>query len=147
MQQNISIKSILNGCHFNNIGIAFVDRYKEIFIKYFNFDCVYENIISKESMNSYDTIFHITLEINDLSHQKYDRKNIEQLILNYFSVKRFRKTYSKTTQEIKKISIFPISKSPLRTMYPDLINNFCKYHNQYFEIFFFLFFFQKYYID
>ena len=52
---------------------------------------IYEDIIDEDSLDAYDTIFHITLEIKGLSNQKYDRKNIEDLITEYFSVKKFRK--------------------------------------------------------
>ena len=119
----LSIKEVLNSNRFKKIGIAFVGNYREIFEKYFNLKNIYNDIISQEEMHLYDTIFHVTIEINELRYQKYDRKNIEHLISTYFSVPKFRKEYLPKSQEIKKISIFPISKSPLRSMYPDLLNH------------------------
>ena len=119
----LSIKAILNSSSFICLGVAFVGRYKEVFEKFFMIKNIYEDIIDEDSLDSYDTIFHITLEIKGLSNQKYDRKNIEDLITKYFSVKKFRKLKSKNKKKIKKISIFPISKSPLRTMTIDLLNH------------------------
>ena len=86
----LSIKAISDNGNFSNIGVAFVGRYKNIFEKYFNINNVYEEVISDNSINKYDTIFHITLEIKGLLFQKYDRQNIEELITNYFDVPKFR---------------------------------------------------------
>ena len=41
-------------------------------------------VISNELIKKYDTIFHLTLEIKELSFQKYDRLNIEQIVTNFF---------------------------------------------------------------
>ena len=119
----LSIKAILNSDRFIDLGVAFVGRYKEIFEKFFMIKNIYEDIIDENSLEAYDTIFHITLEIKELSNQKYDRKNIEDLITKYFSVKKFRKLKPKNIKNIKKITIFPISQSPLRTMTIDLLNH------------------------
>ena len=119
----LSIKAILNSGHFIILGVAFVGRYKEVFEKFFMIKNIYEEIIDEDSLNAYDTIFHITLEIKELFNQKYDRKNIEDLITKYFSVKKFRESKPKNKNNIKKITIFPISQSPLRTMTIDLLNH------------------------
>ena len=75
----LSIKAIINSGQFIDLAVAFVGQYKNIFKKYFNINNIYEEVISEKSIKIYDTIFHITLEINELIYQKYDRKNIEQL--------------------------------------------------------------------
>ena len=41
-------------------------------------------VISNELIKKYETIFHLTLEIKELSFQKYDRQNIEQIVTNFF---------------------------------------------------------------
>ena len=119
----LSIKAILRSGNFNIIGVAFVGQYREIFEKYFNIKNIYEDIITKDSLYSYDTVFHITLEINALANQKYDRKNTEDLITKYFSVQKFRELAPQNTNKIKKVTIFPISRSPLRSMTIGLLNH------------------------
>ena len=42
----ISIKAILNNKNYEHYGIAFVDKYKLIFEKYFKLYNLYENIVS-----------------------------------------------------------------------------------------------------
>ena len=86
----LSIKAIINSGQFINLGVAFVGQYRNIFEKYFNIKNIYAEIISEESINLYETIFHLTLEIKQLIYQKYDRKNIEQLVINYFGISKFR---------------------------------------------------------
>ena len=84
---------------------------------------IYDEVISEHSIKKYDTVFHFTLEIIELVHQKYNRKNIEQLVTNYFSVSKHRSFKTRTINSINKISIFPISTSPIRTMPVDLLNH------------------------
>ena len=118
----LAIKAILLSKRFDSIGVAFVGKYKEIFQRYFNINEIYDEVICEDFINSYETIFHITLEINKLKYQKYNRRDIERMILNYFNVSKFRKSIFLKKTVMKKISIFPISKSPIRTMPIDLIN-------------------------
>ena len=118
----LAIKAISVNNKFNNIGIAYVGNYKIIFDKYFNIKNLYENIISLECLNEFDTFFHITLEIKDFTFQKYSRQDIEDLITSYFSVKKFRKKTFIKPKNNNIISIFPISKSPIRTMTVSLLN-------------------------
>ena len=118
----LSIKAILLSKRFDAIGVAFVGKYKEIFQRYFNINEIYDEVICEDFINSYETKFHITLEINKLKHQKYNRQDIERMILNFFNIPKFRRLIFLTKTTVKKISIFPISKSPIRTMPIDLIN-------------------------
>lgn len=130
----LGIKSVINKKNFNTYGIAFTDRYRILFEKYFEFNNLYTNIISFDDLNKYDTIFHFTLEIDKLKLQKYNRQNIELSVVDYFNTKLFRfKNTICDNSKIKKITIFPISKSPIRTMPVDLLNyiifNFSKKYN------------------
>ena len=118
----LSIKAVIDNGNFLKLGVAFVGRYSSIFKRYFNINQVYEEVISDKSIKEYDTIFHLTLEIEALSYQKYDRQDIEQLVTNFFNVPKFRSFTNKNNNSIKKISIFPISSSPIRTMPIDLLN-------------------------
>ena len=97
-----------------------------LFEKYFNLKNIFCDIISEKELNSYISIFHITLEIKKLINQKYERQDIEDVIIKYFNVPRFRKKLNNKHDQIKKISIFPISQSPLRSMNPELINGLIK---------------------
>ena len=119
----LSLKAIIDSGKFENLAVAFVGRYRNIFKKYFNINNIYDEVISEKSIKKYDTVFHLTLEINELAHQKYNRQNIEQLITNYFSISKFRSFKKQNIDSINKISIFPISTSPIRTMTVDLLNH------------------------
>ena len=118
----LAIKSITNNIKLNNYGIAFIGRNKIIFSKYFKLKNIYEYVISEKDFKLYDTIFHFTLEINQLKFQKYIRSNIERSITSYFKVPFYRfKNKKKPREEIEKLTIFPISSSPIRTMPIDLL--------------------------
>ena len=88
----LGIKSIINSFKFNKVGIAHVGKYINIFKDEFNFSNVYD-IISEKDVNLFETTFHFTLEIDDLIFQKYDRQNIEKLIVKYFNVPLYRRTF------------------------------------------------------
>ena len=119
----LSLKAIIDSGKFENLAVAFVGRYRNIFKKYFNINNIYDEVISEKSIKKYDTVFHLTLEINELVYQKYNRQNIEQLITNYFCISKFRNFKKHNIDLINKISIFPISTSPIRTMPVDLLNH------------------------
>jgi len=122
----LAIKAIINQCSFVNIGIAYIGRFHIIFKRYFKIENLYEDFISEEEINQYDSIFHFTLEIEELFYQKYNRYNIELLITKYFNIKQFRNTnfsnVNSSKKSINKLSIFPISNSPIRTLGSNLIN-------------------------
>tara|TARA_Y100000590_G_scaffold468055_1_gene649180 strand:- start:894 stop:2060 length:1167 start_codon:yes stop_codon:yes gene_type:complete len=118
----LAIKAVSNSQQFEKIGIAFVGRYKTIFTKYFNFQNIYEEVINEKKLKSFDTLFHVTLEIEELLFQKYNRKSIENLITSFFSVKKFKYFKSSLIQTNSNITIFPISASPIRCMPIELLN-------------------------
>ncbi|PPR46020.1 MAG: hypothetical protein CFH18_00404 [Alphaproteobacteria bacterium MarineAlpha5_Bin8] len=124
-------KALVESNLFDKVGIAYVDRFKIIFKKFFNLSNIYPNFISQTELNTYDTIFHVTLEINQLKNQKYSREDIEGALTHYFNIKKFRKKITKNYNKINKITIFPISESPLRTLNDKLINNLVRKFNNY----------------
>ena len=73
-------------------------------------------------------------EIKKLFYQKYDRQNIEELITNFFCVPKFRENNFLNNNKINKITLFPLSHSPLRTMTIDLLNHIIEYFYQKKEI-------------
>ena len=121
-----SIKSIIESKKFKRVGVAFVGKYSLIFRKYFQIDDIYEEFISERSLNLFDSVFHLTLEIDDLTNQKYQRADIEKVINSYFNVKKFEKKHAVLKHLKKKLSLFPISSSPIRTMPIYLINHIIK---------------------
>ena len=133
IEYGLGIRSIIHSDKFNLVGVAFPGRYKLIFEKYFEIIHVYDNIILEENFHKYDTIFHATLEINAFKNQKYARSNIEKNIINKFNVKKIRNYKTKNKKKIKKITIFPISQSPIRSMSLKLLNclieNFSENYN------------------
>jgi len=112
----LAIEAIKKANIFLEIGIAFVGRYEEIFKKYFTTRSIYSEIISAETYSSFNTIFHITLEIPAFKNQKFVRSDIEKNLIKYFKVKKLRVHRNNKKNKIKKITIFPISNSSMRIM-------------------------------
>ena len=86
IEYGIAIKSLIKIKKFEKIGIAFTSNHYYLFKYFFSFEEIFPLIISQEDLNIYDTVFHVTLEINSLKYQKYKRSNIAQEICNYFNV-------------------------------------------------------------
>ena len=86
IEYGLAIKAIDKHKSFKRIGVAFANKYKNIFIHYFNIKNVYDDVLSIKDLNYYETIFHFTYEIKQLHFQKFDRQNIEHLINDYFSL-------------------------------------------------------------
>ena len=129
IEYSLAIKSIQNENPNKLIGVAHVGKYKDIFINYYNIEVVYDYLTEKDLL-SFDSVFHFTFEIKELIFQKYDRKNIEKIITDYFKVPLYRKKLNVENNQLKTniISIFPISQSPLRSLpiyiLNSIINNF-----------------------
>ena len=115
VEYGLAIHAVKNSKQFSKVGIAFTGRYNNILKKYFFLKYTYPEIINENVFRTYDTIFHVSYEIPEFKNQKYIRSDIENNLTNYFNVNKFRKS---VINEIKvsKITIFPISASPLRTM-------------------------------
>ena len=116
------IKNLSLTQKYSQVGVAFVGRYKSFIKQYFKLTEVYSDIIIKSDLEKFETIFHVTQEIKEFKKQKYLRSDIERVLSNYFNLKKetdFKKNYTKV---INKISIFPISSSPLRSMPIKIIN-------------------------
>jgi len=119
IEYGIAINSLIQIKKFNKIGIAFTGDHHYLFEKFFSFVDIYPIIISQEKLSSFDTIFHITLEIKALKFQKYKRSNIAEEICKYFKVPLidYKKEITKVKKDdIKTISIFPISTSTIRSL-------------------------------
>ena len=118
----LAIKNIINKKLFKKIGIGFSENYSYIFTKLFKFENVYNNFISEKNLMNYETSFHFTKEIKNFKDQKYNRSDIEKEICNFFKIK-VKRNYRKTKNEVKKITLFPISTSPIRTLPVNVINS------------------------
>lgn len=131
-----ALKSLDHNNLIKDFAIAFTDCYSFIFSDYFNLKNIYPFIVSKEDFNKYETIFHFTLEIKHLKNQKNVRSNIEKEIKKYFKIKDKSDFFIQTKEvsEIKKISIFPISNSPIRTMPPFLLNTLINFLKNFFNL-------------
>jgi len=119
VEYGIAIDSLIKSNKFEKIGVAFCNKYLFIFKNLFSFLNIYPLLISEEQKNNYDTIFHITLEIEALKFQKYKRSNIALEICKYFKVPMLEfKIPNNKTSEIysKTISIFPVSTSVIRSL-------------------------------
>lgn len=135
IEYSIAIKSLIKSNKFIKIGIAFCDDHLFIFKNLFSFSNIYPVVISEKEMDKYDTIFHITLEIEPLKFQKYNRSDIVHEICNYFDVIIYNFKLEKNLEKksfIKKISIFPVSTSVIRSLpnsiIQTIIDNFSETH-------------------
>ena len=132
IEYGIAISSLIQIKKFNKIGIAFTSNHYYLFKEFFAFEDIYPLIISQDELSTYDTVFHITLEVNALKYQKYKRSNIAEEICAYFKVPLidYKKEINKDQKDnIKSISIFPISTSFIRSLplyiLEEIIRNFC----------------------
>ena len=130
----LSINSIIHSKKFKKVGIAFIGKYEIILKKYFKIKNIFPEIISLHDLSKFKSIFHVTLEIKELRMQKYVRHDIEKIMNKYFSISdnKFYKTDFK--KNIKKITIFPISKSPLRSMTPKILQSIIDFYENKYEI-------------
>jgi hypothetical protein len=119
IEYGIAIYSLIQIKKFDKIGIAFTSNHYYLFKNFFSFADIYPLIISQDELSTYDTVFHITSEIAALKYQKYKRSNIAQEICDYFKVPLidYKKDINKIHKNnIKTISIFPISTSFIRSL-------------------------------
>ena len=119
IEYSIAVKSLIESKKFEKIGIAYCSNHTNIFRDLFLFSNVYSIFISEEQIMEYDTIFHVTLEIQALKFQKYLRSNIAKEISKYFNIKTIdiKLQNNEIKQKHKKtISIFPVSTSVIRSL-------------------------------
>ena len=123
-EYGLAVQSVIKSNQFEKVGVAFSSEYSFILNKKFKIKNVYPYLISEKDLNKYDNIFHFTLEIVSLKKQKYLRSDIVSQVCNYFNVSQTRYNNFKPvkSKKISKISIFPISTSPLRTMPTKVLN-------------------------
>ena len=118
----LSVKSIINKKIFKKVGIAFAEKYEYIFTNLFKLNNVYKYVVEEKELSSFDTTFHFSKEIKKIVNQKYDRSDIEKEINLFFNVEIKKSNKNKLTK-VKKITLFPVASSPLRTMPINIINS------------------------
>ena len=134
IEYSLFFKGLEETKKFTNIGIAFTGRYAFFIKKYFKIKKVYDDVVSENDFNKYKNIFHITLEIKEFEKQKYIRSDIEKILNNYFDIKKSKKQIITTKSKIKKISIFPVSKSPIRSMSVEILKRLISSYNKKYQI-------------
>ena len=119
-----AIKVISDGNIFEKVAVAFVEEYNFLFKNYFNLENNFPYTINKSDLEKFDTIFHLTFEIKSFINQKHSRSDIYNEIINFFKIEDIKKNNIKLNKnsKINKISIFPLSNSPIRTMSIDTLN-------------------------
>ena len=135
IEYGIAINSLIQSKKFTKIGIAFTSNHNYLFKNFFAFTDIYPLIISEDELGTYDSVFHITLEIDALKYQKYKRSNIAQEICDYFKAPLidYKKKINKVQKDDNKIiSIFPISTSIIRSLPAHIIEEIIKsFSNEY----------------
>ena len=118
IEYSLAINSIIKSKKYSKVGIAFCGKYLFIFKNIFLFSNIYQYTISSSEIQKYDTIFHITLEIEALKFQKYKRSDIVLEVCKYFKISfvDFKLQKDFKNNFIKKISIFPVSSSIIRSL-------------------------------
>ena len=113
-----AIKLISETNMFEKLAVAFMGEFDFLFKDYFNIENNFPYIVDNVDLEKFDTIFHLTLEIKSLINQKYSRSDIYSEILGFFKIKDIKSQLIQNDKncEIKKISVFPLSNSPIRTM-------------------------------
>ena len=113
-----AIKLISETNMFEKLAVAFMGEFDFLFKDYFNIENNFPYTIDNVDLKKFDTIFHLTLEIKSLMNQKYSRSDIYSEILGFFKIKDIKSQLIQNDKncEIKKISVFPLSNSPIRTM-------------------------------
>ena len=136
IEYSIAIKSLIKSNKFSKIGIAFCSNHLFVFKDIFLFLDIYPIFISEDEIKKYDTIFHITLEIEALKFQKYQRSNIAKEICKYFEIPLldFKIPKQKTINNNKLISIFPVSTSVIRSLPYKAIEEIIKKFKDKYEI-------------
>ena len=137
IEYGIAIQSLIKSEKFFEIAIAFCSKHLIIFKQFFPFLNLYPVYISESNLKKYDTIFHVTLEIDALKFQKYKRSNIAKEICNYFKVSlqeiKFQK-FIRSKNYRRTISIYPVSTSVLRSLPYYAIEQIVKYFKHSFHI-------------
>jgi len=114
-----AVKKIIESTIFYKVAVAFTGEYTFLFRDFFKINNCYKNVIKEKEIYNFDTIFHLTLEIKTLGSQKYSRSNIYNEINTFFNIKNnnnSNKIELIEKNKVSKISIFPLSSSPVRTM-------------------------------
>ena len=118
-----AIKAISSSNMFEKVAVAFVEDYRFLFENHFNLKNNFQYVINKYDLEEFDTIFHLTFEIKSLINQKYYRSDIYSEVINFFKIKanKNKNIELNKSSKINKISIFPLSNSPIRTMSIDML--------------------------
>ena len=113
-----ALKLVSDSNIFEKLAVAFIGEFQFLFKDYFNLKNNFPYIIDNVDLEKFDTIFHLTLEIQSLINQKYSRSDIYSEIISFFKIKDIKSKIIQNDKncKIKKISIFPLSNSPIRTM-------------------------------
>ena len=137
IEYGIAIKSLIESGKFSKIGIAFCSDHSFVFKKYFLFLNIYPLLISEKQIKKYDTVFHVTLQVEALRLQKYKRSNIALEICKFFDVLMLDfkvKTNQAIKNYTKTISIFPVSTSVIRSLPYKCIEEITKYFRNEYQI-------------
>ena len=129
IEYSIAIRSLIKSKKFTKIGIAFCSNHLFVFKKLFLFSNIYPLLISDKQIRAYDTVFHVTLEVEALKFQKYKRSNITSEICKYNEVGVLdykNKNIKKLQNYEQTISIFPVSTSIIRSLPYNVIEEITK---------------------
>lgn len=124
VEYSIALKSLISSNKFEKIAIAYCGKHEYVFKNFFLIKNVYPVIIPDDEVKKYDTVFHVTLEVEALKFQKYSRSNIAFEICKHFNVKlvNYKIKNNNFLKNNKTISIFPVSTSVIRSLSNNVID-------------------------
>jgi len=135
LEYSEAINIVKERCSFDYVCLGFLGKYSDIINQYFSFDKVFPIIISKKELDFFDIIFHTSYEVKSFKFKKYNKSNIKENILKYFKISDTQKKLQTIkNKKIKRISVFPISKSPIRIMPVKLINEIIEIFSKKYKI-------------
>ena len=79
-----ALKLVSDSNIFQKIAVAFVGEFEFLFKDYFKLKIIFLILSIMLILKKFDTIFHLTLEIQNLINQKYSRSDIYSEIISFF---------------------------------------------------------------
>ena len=135
-----ALKLVSDSNIFEKLAVAFMGEFQFLFRDYFDLKYIFPYVINNVELQKFDTIFHFSLEIQSLINQKYSRSDIYHEIISFFKIKDTKTKSIQTNKnyKIKKLSIFPLSNSPIRTIPIEILIKLTGLLKQHFNIEIFL---------
>ena len=96
-----ALKLVSESNIFEKLAVAFAGEFAFLFKDYFNLTNNFPYIIDYVDIKKFDTIFHLTLEIQSLINQKYSRSDIYSEIVSFLKLNILKLKIFKRSKIVK----------------------------------------------